>query len=325
MREVSRRRFLATLTLGGLGAALPACAPPPPPLRIASHVWPGYEFMFLARRHGELPEDQVRLLEMPSATDSLHALSAGFVDGAALTLDEVLRARADGVPLAVVAVLDISAGADMLLARPEIATLRELAGKRIGVEHSGVGTLMLDAALKASGLTPADVRRVRLPAHEQETAWLMNHIDAVVTYEPTAGRLLAHGARRLFDSRAIPESIVDVLAVREEALLTKPAACRLLVAAHFRALASWQAAPDAASAALAVRLGVAAADVPAQFKEIHLPDITTNRHLLGGSAPPLATAARKMASAMRAADLLATTDDRAGGLVRADFLPPPTP
>lgn len=96
------------------------------PIAIAAQVWPGYEPMFLARSEGWLDAERVHLLETASATESLQALRDGTVDGAALTLDEVLKARATGLSLSVVMIFDLSAGADMLVARAGITTLADL-------------------------------------------------------------------------------------------------------------------------------------------------------------------------------------------------------
>ena len=105
-----RRGLLAGSALTALTAMLPACAPAPP-LKLSTHPWPGHGFLWLAQQQGVLAAGGVRLVELGSASASLHALSAGVVDAATLTLDEVLRARAGGIPLSIVLVLDSSAGA----------------------------------------------------------------------------------------------------------------------------------------------------------------------------------------------------------------------
>lgn len=120
MHKVSRREFLETLFCLSSASLLPSCSVFDEPISIAAGIWQGYEPLFLARREGWLDPQKVHLAEVPSNTSSMHALAAGIVQGAALTLDEVLRARAGGLPLSIVLVFDVSAGADMLLARREI-------------------------------------------------------------------------------------------------------------------------------------------------------------------------------------------------------------
>ncbi|MDR9441043.1 MAG: ABC transporter substrate-binding protein, partial [Halomonas sp.] len=161
----------------------------------------------------------------------------GELDGAALTLDEVLKARAEGLPLAVILVFDDSVGADMVLARPQIATLADLSGARIAVERSAVGSLVLHKLLEAAGLTADQLEVVDLPPDRQLAVWRQGDIDAVVTYEPTASQLMREGARRLYDSSQFPDMILDVLAVRHDRLRWRTDALEALVLAHFRGLA----------------------------------------------------------------------------------------
>jgi NitT/TauT family transport system substrate-binding protein len=323
-RRWLRRSALASLALlGGAG-----CSAPPPPLRIGAHPWPGYELMYLAHARGLLQPDQLRLVEVPSATASLRALAAGTLEGAGLTLDEVLSARARGLMLRVVAVFDVSHGADVLLASPDITSLAALRGRRVGVEHSATGALMLDAALQAGGLTPADVRMVPLAFDEHAVALRSSRVDAVVTFDPARTQLLADGAQLLFSSAQVPGLIVDVLAVRPEAAHSHGAHLRALVAGVLQARSLWQQDSADSAARMAPRLQLPPAAVVQAFGRLQLPDLAANHHWLAGQAPELlATAERLMAVMQRAALLppaaqpLAVPDADAV-LADARFLPP---
>jgi NitT/TauT family transport system substrate-binding protein len=149
--------------------------------------------MFLARHEGWMPNKEIVFLETTSATDSLNALAEGKVDGAALTLDEVLRARNKGIPLTVILVFDVSAGADVVLARPHIKSIRDLAGKRIGVEQSAIGALMLQKVTEASGqgTLKADIISTTPDMHLAD--WNKGKLDAIITYEPVATQIQANG------------------------------------------------------------------------------------------------------------------------------------
>lgn len=291
------------------------------PIAIAAHVWPGYEPMFLARSEGWLDAKQVNLVETTSASGSLQALVERKVDGAALTLDEVLKARSMGIPLSVVAILDISAGADMLVVRPDIKLLPDLKGQRIGYESGALGALMLTEILRAAGLTKQDVRLVSLPIDKQRDAWERGEVDAVITYEPVASQLLKQGAIKLFDSRQTPNTIVDVLAIRNDVLDSSHAvAVRHLLSAHFRALEHLSREPHDAASHMTQRMKLPESEVLRSFKGLSLPNAGNNRRMLTGSPPPLLGTAGSISLLMVGEGLL-PGDDSLTALIRADFLP----
>lgn len=303
-----RRQWLAGVArcsgAAMLGAALGGCHPQDPPVRVAAHPWPGYELFYLARHRGDVDARDVVLVETASATSSLRLLASGAVDAAALTLDEVLTVRDLGVPLTVVAVLDRSEGADVLLARPSVPSLAGLRGRSVGVEKTAVGAVMLQAALARAGLSPGDIRLHHLTIDEQEGAYRAGTVDALVTYEPVKTRVQQAGARVLYSSADLPGRIVDVLAVRSEVLAENPDPFEVLVEGHFRARQAWIAAPGLQAPLLAARLGLPAADVPRAFDGLALPDRSENRRLLAGDPSPLALAARELGAVMVQAGLL---------------------
>jgi NitT/TauT family transport system substrate-binding protein len=275
------RRTALAWGMSAAGAlALAGCAEPVASLRVGSIVFTGYELMFLARDLGLLVERNVRLVELVSNTDALRALAAGQIDAAALTLDELMSARADGVDLKVVLVLDVSAGADVVLGKPGIS-LDKLAGKRVGAEDSAGGAIMLSALLRAAGLHVGQIRKVPTTLAASEALYRSGLVDAVVTAEPWAGRLEKLGARRLFDSTAIPGRIVDVLGVRAEVIESHSLALRQLVAGHFSALKHMQGNALDASRRMAPRLQTPINEVMLGFQGLQFPDATENLAMMG--------------------------------------------
>ncbi|MGE0155609.1 MAG: ABC transporter substrate-binding protein [Geobacter sp.] len=280
----SRRDFLAGLVSVALLPLLPGCMQRPP-LRIAAHPWPGYELLFLARREGWLSEEQVRLVETSSATASLETLERGTADGACLTLDELLRARDNGLQLTAVLVFDVSAGADHILARPGISSVRQLAGKRIGVEQSALGALMLHLTLQAAGLDCRQVQVVPMTPDNHYQVWQTERLDAMVCYEPIASQMQAMGAHSIFDSRSLPGMIVDLLAVRTDLLDRYAAQLRSLTDAHFRAYHHLVHNPQDAAYKLAGRLNLSAVRMLDAYRGLQLPVVSANRrYLQGGKA-----------------------------------------
>jgi NitT/TauT family transport system substrate-binding protein len=290
----TRREFLL-----GLGAAmlLPGCMQRPP-VRIAAHFWPGYELLFLARREAWLRAGQVRLVETGSATASLAALARGTVDGACITLDELLRARDSGMQLTAVLVFNVSAGADHVLARPGINAVRQLAGRRIAVEQSALGSLMLHLSLQTAGLDCTQVQVVPMTPDNHTQVWLNKQVDAMVCYEPIASRLQAMGAVSIFDSRSLPGMIVDLLAVRTDLLDRHKAHLHSLTDAHFRAYHHLAHNPQDAAYKLAGRFNLPASKVLDVYRGLQLPNVSANRRYLQGNGARLLTTVQSLSPIM---------------------------
>lgn len=279
---MDRRKSLGTLlSLLVLPATL-SCARQAAPLSVSAHAWPGYELLFLAAREGWIGADEVRLIETGSATESMQRLQHGEVDAACLTLDETLNLLAQGVDLRVALVFDLSSGADALIAKPQVPDLAALAGKRIGVEETAVGALMLQSSLKAARLERNAVQIVPLRFDQHETAWATDAIDAIVTFEPILSKLIDAGGKVLFDSTHMPDTIIDVLAVSTDAFSAphKRRALEAVIRGHFRALHYLRTHPADAAYRLAARLGISGPDALRSFRGLLLPDEHQNRRML---------------------------------------------
>jgi NitT/TauT family transport system substrate-binding protein len=290
------------------------------PLRVALSPWAGYQFMALAEQEGWYAPAQVQLVKTGTLGESAKALAEGRVDVAALTLDEVLTLRANEVPVEVALIINVSAGGDALLARPGLASLADLAGKRIAVEDSSLGAVMLHHVLQAANLTTDDVVIAPMP-FDHVAAWAQLAPDAILTYEPALTHLEAQGLARLFDSREMPMRILDVLAVRSGTVQRQGGAIRELIAGHFRALDLWHRNPIDTSYRLAHLLGVAVEDVKRIFSGLDLPDLLYNRRYLSPPAIELSRTAREIADIMVEANLLQQVPPL-DGLFRSDGLPP---
>lgn len=276
---MDRRCLLKGMGLAAVAPVLGACSAPLAPFNVGTIVFPGYEFLHLASEMGLYQDKGIRLVDMLSSTDNLRVLSGGRVQAATLTIDEVMTARADGLDLRVVLVFDMSAGADAVMARPAVRDLKDLAGRRIGVEDNAMGVVMLEALLAAAGLKVDQVIKVPMTVDRSLGTYQSGKVDALVTFEPWVSQLEALGARRLFDSTAVPERIVDVLAVRAEAIEPYAELIRQLVDGHFQARRRFLADP-AASALMAARLQMPAVEVPQAFRGLVLPDAQENRRIL---------------------------------------------
>lgn len=219
MMRMLRRCWAAVLC----AVCLVACSPEPSESvwRIAVNPWVGYEPLVLAQEEGELQPLAMRVVELGSNSESKRAFRNGLIEVAALTLDEALRLADEGEALHIVAVLSDSFGADAVLAKADVlgalhapAPVRARRKLRIGLERTALGELMLAHWLAQARLTLSDVQPVHIEAADHETAFTARDVDVLVTFEPIRSRLVQRGAINVFDTRALPGEVVDVLVAR---------------------------------------------------------------------------------------------------------------
>lgn len=302
LQQTTRRLVLGTLLTASWSGWLGGCDRRDL-LRIAGHPWPGYEPLFFAQSQGKLPPELV-IQDMPSIKASIDALKEGRADGAMLTLDEALALQVNGMALTVVLVFDVSKGADVLLARPEVTKLEQLRGKVIGLESSALGELMLAMILEKAGLARSDITPKFIDFTEQEAAWTGSKVDALITYEPVAGRLAAKSAHRLLSTRQLPDTIFDVLAIKTEVAQKHGDTLRKGLRAHFAALEELRRNPWDTAYRMAPHLGIPAEELIDSLRGLELPDIVANRSYLAPKIGRMATVTPRLSRIMQAAGIL---------------------
>lgn len=223
--------LVVLLWIGALWVAPPA---EKEGLKLAVSMRPAAETFILAREAGEIPADEVNYVEMNWTSAAMRAVGNRVVDAAVLSLDEVIRQRAQGYPLKIVLVTDISRGGDVLLAKPGVTQVEQLRRLRVGYEPRTASAWLLAKALRETGLAMTDVEQVPVNPAETEDIFDTLQLDAVVTADPWRQHLDKFNLHTLYDSAATGAEITRVLAVHETALVDHPGAVALLVRQHLK-------------------------------------------------------------------------------------------
>lgn len=211
---VKKYGFLITV-LFFLGQ-LTGCQKAAEPLKIASNIWIGYEPIYAAQALN-LTAVPLELHKKASATEVMAMFEQGLVDAACLTLDEAMLLIEKGVELSFAAVLDISDGADQLVANTEITELAMLKGKKIAVETTALGMLLLNGVLEAADLSQQDVQIVSSTVDQHYQLMKNQEVDAAITFPPFSEKLKELSAKTLYDSSQMKNApIVDVLVINNK-------------------------------------------------------------------------------------------------------------
>lgn len=301
--SLSRRQLLQLTGVSLMAPLLKGCGPREP-LVIAGHPWPGYEIFFMARDLGWLPINGMQCLDTSNASESMQAIRDGRAQAAMLTLDEMIRLCSEGFDLRVAMIFDISVGADVVISQPGIERADQLVGKKIGYEASALGALMLHEFLTHSILDRNEVTLVDIPHDQHPQAWSNGELDALITYEPNATKLLQTGGQRLFDSKQIPDKIFDLLVVTAEAAQDHKILLHDIIDIHFNALHHFRTNPMDASHRIAKRMEISTQDLRQIYRGLLIPDALANYAYLSKQDTRMIQAASHLVKVMHDAGII---------------------
>jgi NitT/TauT family transport system substrate-binding protein len=210
----------------------------------------------------------------------------------------------DGLQPRAILVVDVSHGADAVVGRDGMRSMKDLRGKPVAVESGALGAFVLSRALALNGMQPSEVEVVHVESNEQPGAFEKGQVDGAVTFDPYRGQLLSAGAITLFDSTQIPGEIVDLVAVRASVLERQPNAVRELLSGWFRALEYMKLDPRDAARRMGIRQQTSGEQFLAALQGLHIPSRDENLKMLGGAAPELALTGRRLMALMLESKLL---------------------
>lgn len=252
--------------------------------------WPGYEYFYLAEQRGLAARQglTLRSSEFPDPQGIVHAYLRGELQMAQLTTVEAVDicARAPDRCPVVVLVLDESRGGDQLLARSGLTSIADLRGQRVGVTLSTLGPFVLSRALEQAGLRLADVQMRNITLASMPSALAEGRVDAAVLFPPYSEQALRHpGLQRLFDSRAIPGEILDVLVVDPLILAAEPQMIARLVGVWQDAQRLARAEPQRSRALMARREGLSVEEFQRAEQGLRYFELPEQQRLLAPGGP----------------------------------------
>lgn len=206
------------------------------PLKIAYSDWPGWVAWDIAARKGFFEKHGVDVeLKWFEYLASMDAYAAGKVDAVCVANGDSLVMNATGARNIMILVNDFSNGNDKVVARPGIESVKDLKGKKIGVELGCLSQELLLNALKKNGMTESDVTLVNVPTHQTAQVLASGDVDAIVAWQPNSGQALKSvpGSKAVYTSADEPGLIYDTLAVSVRSLMARRADWEKVIAAWY--------------------------------------------------------------------------------------------
>jgi NitT/TauT family transport system substrate-binding protein len=240
--------FARVFTAASLGACLAAClsfatapaASAETPLRIGFSDWPGWTGWQIAIDKGWFKQAGVDVdMQWFDYSASLDAFSAGKLDGDFVANGDGLAIGGSGAKNVLIMLTDYSSGNDMIVAKPGITSIKQLAGQKVGIEVGLVEHLLLEHALQANGMSLSSVTLVNTVTNNTPQVLASGAVAAIGAWQPIDDQAMLQlpGARPIYTSALAPGLIFDGLAVSPESLKEHPEEWKKVIKVWYRVLA----------------------------------------------------------------------------------------
>ena len=122
----------------------------------------------------------------PAAAPAFEALNAGSIDITAGSSTSAIAALAAKVPLVIFGYQKMAPGSEGIVVKTDsgIASIKDLAGKKVAVNRGGTGEYLLMQGLETNGVDPKSVERVYLSPSDSGPSFVQGHVDAWATWDP---------------------------------------------------------------------------------------------------------------------------------------------
>ncbi|KAA2242153.1 ABC transporter substrate-binding protein [Salinarimonas soli] len=201
--------------------------------------WTGFAPLTLAKEAGIFKKNglDVTMKKIPQASRHL-AIASGDIQCAATTVETWVAWNANGVSTRQIFQLDKSYGADGMVVRNDVASIKDLKGKTVAASAPGTAPYFTLAwFLKRNGLSVKDVRVVNLEPGPAAQAFIAGQNDAAMTYEPYLSSVRgAPQAGKIIATTLDYPMVMDTFGCTPKFLEENPKAAKALADSYFEAV-----------------------------------------------------------------------------------------
>jgi NitT/TauT family transport system substrate-binding protein len=202
--------------------------------------WTGFAPLTLANQAGIFKKNglDVTIKKIPQKDRHL-AIASGDVQCAATTVETWISWNANGVATKQIFQLDKSYGADGMVTRNDVASIKDLKGKTIAASVPGTSPYFALAwMLKKNGLSVKDVTVANLEPAAAAQAFVAGQNDAAMTYEPYLSTVRAAPDKgKIIATTLDYPMVMDTFGCTPKFLTDNPKAAKALADSYFEAVA----------------------------------------------------------------------------------------
>ena len=249
--------------------------------------WTGFAPLTLALQSGLYKKHglDVSIKKIPQKDRHL-AIASGDIQCAATTVETWVVWNANGVATTQIFQLDKSYGADGMVVKPGITSIKDLKGKTVAADAPGTAPYFgLAWMLAKNGLSIKDVKVVNLSPQAAANAMIAgtDGIDAAMTYEPFLSAVRAKPeAGKIIATTLDYPMVMDTFGCTPKFLAENPKAAQALVNAYFDALDMIKAEPKKSFEIMGADVKQTAEAFEASQKYLRWQDRAANQKFFAG-------------------------------------------
>lgn len=254
------------------------------PLKIGITTWPGFDIALYAQEKDLLKKRgiNVEFIRFENQQDSSRAMIRGSLDGAFASLWDIMQTDPENDKPVVLMVTNISSGADGIVSKPTIKSVKELAGKKVGCKLGTVNHLILLEALKLHKIPPAQVEIVDVSNDSSVQMLEKGTIDAAVVWEP----LLTQTANKIkgkviYTTKEIDTLVIDTFSSSSRALAKKKTEFKQFILAWFDIMNLVTKQPEEVFKTVGIKLNQTAESFAQDYAGLKKGDIDLNKRMFG--------------------------------------------
>jgi NitT/TauT family transport system substrate-binding protein len=283
------------------------------PLRVGITSWVGFDIARYAEPSGIFKQRglEIDFVRFENQQDSSRAVMRGALDAAFVSLWDVMQVDPGNGKPVVLMTTNISAGADGIVAKPEIKSVEDLRGKKVGAKLGTVNHLILLEALKANQIKPSDVQLLDYSNEVAAQKIKEGEIDAAVLWEPMLGETAKNiKGNVIYTTKQVDSLVIDALMSSDMIVKAKKAELKQFMLEWFDVMHAVETQPKEVFNTVGKKLGQSGESFASDYAGLKKGDMTLNRRMFAAEG--------RLNSAKAEIVQLLKADPRHGRVIRQD-------
>jgi NitT/TauT family transport system substrate-binding protein len=251
-------------------------------LRIGLNHWPGFDVILHAQEAGIFQKRglEVELVPFENQQDVARAVMRGALDGGFMSLWDAIQTDPGNDNPVFLLVTNISKGADGIVAQPDIQSVEDLKGKRIGAKLGTVNHLILLEALKLHQIQPKSVQIVDISNEEAAEQLETGQLDAAVVWEPLlSDTVKSIQGNIIYTTREIESLVIDGLMCSASTRKRKEAELQQFLLAWFDVMHAIETQPIEVFTTVGKQFGQSVEEFAEDYAGLQKGDLATNEEM----------------------------------------------